>query len=306
MLARTRQDRLKLSDRVWRTSENARSSIQHIVEDAVVRGQDARTTAKQVQQYLQPGVFKPHKLETRRRLGVSTDVSYQAMRLARTEMNDAFHEGMIAANQHNPGYLGVFWRLSGSHFISDVCTDMAADMSHDVLGFYPKGKEPVRPHPNCMCIAIPAYEDLDQFVERLREWHDNPQLHPDIDGWYNQDNTRQILGHALEKVAIPEVTTTAGVITVTIDGLKITYGGTMPKNLRELVTRLDSTDNRVVGKLARKEEDKGDFKAGIINVVKKAIQGRNSANQTIVTSATSREDLMLRTRDSTGKATARR
>ncbi len=80
----------------------------------------------------------------------------------------------------------------------------------------------------------------------------------------------------------------------------------MPKNLRELVTRLDSTDNRVVGKLARKEEDKGDFKAGIINVVKKAIQGRNSANQTIVTSATSREDLMLRTRDSTGKATARR
>ncbi|MBT9137177.1 MAG: hypothetical protein DDT34_02264 [Firmicutes bacterium] len=150
MLARTRKDGLKLSDRVWRTSESARNSIRTIVEDAVARGQDARTTAKHVQQYLQPGVFKPHKLEVRQRLRIDTDVSYQAMRLARTEMNNAFHEGTIAANQHNPGYRGIFWRLSGTHIVPDVCTDMAADMSHGEPGFYPKGKEPVRPHPQCV------------------------------------------------------------------------------------------------------------------------------------------------------------
>ncbi len=121
MLARTRKDGLKISDRVWRASESARNSVRMIVEDAVARGQDARTTAKQVQQYLQPGVWKAHKAETANRLRIGADISYQAMRLARTEMNNAFHEGAIAANQHNPGYLGIYWRLSDAHVVPDIC-----------------------------------------------------------------------------------------------------------------------------------------------------------------------------------------
>ncbi len=194
MLARTRKDGLKISDRVWRASESARNSVRIIVEDAVARGQDARTTAKQVQQYLQPGVFRAHKFDIRQRLRIDTDVSYQAMRLARTEMNNAFHEGTIVANQYSPGYRGIYWMLSDAHVVPDICTDMAADMSHGEPGFYPKGKEPVRPHPSCMCHILPAYENAVQFTERLREWRDNPSLHSDIDAWYTQDNTRQILG----------------------------------------------------------------------------------------------------------------
>ncbi len=196
MLARTRQDGLKISDRVWRTGEKARDSVRMIVEDAVARGQDARTTAKQVQQYLKPGVWTAHKAETARRLGVSKDVSYEGMRLARTEMNNAFHEGTIAANQHAPGYQGVYWRLSPAHPAPDVCDDMAESMLYGRTGFYPKGQEPVRPHPQCFCNVIPAYEDSAQFTERLREWTRNPELHPDIGAWYNHSGVRQILGHA--------------------------------------------------------------------------------------------------------------
>lgn len=186
MLARTRQDGLKISDRVWRTSEVARNNITRIIEDAVARGQDARTTARQVQRYLQPGVWTAHKAETRRRLGVSKDVSYEAMRLTRTEMNNAFHEGMIAANYNNPAYTGILWRLSPAHVVPDICTDMARDLSFGVPGFYPKGLEPVRPHPQCMCAPIPAYEDLEQFKRRLIEWRDNPASHTDIDAWYSR------------------------------------------------------------------------------------------------------------------------
>lgn len=200
MVARTRRDGLKLSDRVWRTSERARNSVQRIIEDAVVRGQDARTTARQVQQYLQPGVWKAHKAETRRRLGVGTDVSYQAMRIARTEMNNAFHEGMIAANQHSPGYRGIYWRLSARHIVPDICTDMAVDMSHGEPGFYPKGKEPVRPHPNCWCVAVSAWESPEQFTERLRGWTQNPSLQPDIERWYNED-ARRFMGRTV--ITIP-------------------------------------------------------------------------------------------------------
>jgi hypothetical protein len=196
MLARTRRDGLKISDRVWRTSENARNNIRRIVEDAVVRGQDARKTARLVQQYLQPGVWKALKLETRRRLGVGTDVSYQAMRLARTEMNNAFHEGMVAANQHSPGYRGIYWRLSPQHPAPDVCDDMATDMSHGEPGFYPKGFEPVRPHPQCFCITISSWENPEQFAERLRSWQQNPRLQPDIERWYNED-ARRFIGRTI-------------------------------------------------------------------------------------------------------------
>ena len=191
MLARTRRDGLKISDRVWRTSEVARNSVRMIIEDAVARGQDARATARQVQQYLQPGIWKAHKADVRKRLGISKDVSYQAMRLARTEMNNAFHEGMIAANQHSPGYRGIYWRLSGvPGRVPDVCDDMAADMSYGEPGFYPKGFEPVRPHPSCRCVTIPAYENPEQFTERLRSWQRNPNLQPDIERWYNEDARR--------------------------------------------------------------------------------------------------------------------
>lgn len=202
MLARTRRDGLKISDRVWRTSEAARNSVRRIIEDAVVRGQDARTTARQVQQYLQPGIWKAHKADVRKRLGISKDISYQAMRLARTEMNNAFHEGMVAANQHSPGYRGIYWRLSHRHVVPDICTDMATDMSNGEKGFYPKGSEPVRPHPNCWCVPVPAYEDPDQFAERLRGWTQNPRLHPDIDRWYNED-ARRFIGRTVVMMPLP-------------------------------------------------------------------------------------------------------
>ncbi|MGV8164636.1 MAG: hypothetical protein ACLKAK_07250 [Alkaliphilus sp.] len=161
--------------------------MRRVIEDAVVRGQDSRTTAKQVQKYMQPNVWTAHKAETRRKLGVHKDVSYEAMRLARTEMNNAFHEGAIAANQHSPGYLGIYWKLSAAHVIPDICTDMATDMSHGAPGFYPKGLEPTLPHPQCMCSSISRWEDPQQFAERLREWIHEPHLQPDIEAWYNED-----------------------------------------------------------------------------------------------------------------------
>lgn len=192
MLSRTRKDGLKLSDRVWRVGEKARAAVTRLVEDGVARELDSRVLARKVQRYLQPGVWTAHKLETRRRLGVSKDVSYEAMRLARTEMNNAFHEGMIAANQEVPSYRGIYWRLSGSHPAPDVCDDMATNTSYGEPGFYPKGYEPIRPHPQCFCVTVPAYEDPRQFTERLREWGQNPSSQPDIEEWYN-GTARQFL-----------------------------------------------------------------------------------------------------------------
>jgi len=187
LLSRTRTDGLALSDRVWRISQRARTALQRLVEDGVARGLDSRRMAREAQRYLQPGVWTAHKAETRLRLGVPADVSYEAMRLARTEITAAFHEGMIAANRGTPGYRGIYWRLSGSHPLGDVCDRMASTTEHGEPGFYPRGKEPQRPHPQCMCNVVPAFDSPEAMAERLRDWTRDPESQPELEAWYNGD-----------------------------------------------------------------------------------------------------------------------
>ncbi|ADD02651.1 hypothetical protein TthWC1_2574 [Thermoanaerobacter thermohydrosulfuricus WC1] len=182
LLARTGPDGLKLSDRVWRTSQTARNALKVIVEDGVVRGLDSRKLAKLTQKYLQPGVWTPLKQETRKRLGVPADVSMEAMRLAVTELHHAFHEGTRMAWSAVPGVEGYYWRLSNSHGITDICDDYA---SYNGNGFWPKDELPEKPHPWCRCYIIPAVEEPERFVERLKEWVYSPELQPDIEEWYN-------------------------------------------------------------------------------------------------------------------------
>lgn len=186
LVSRTGPDGLVLSDRTWRAGRRWRRAAQTVVEDGVARGLSARDLARQLQQYLAPGVFTAHKRETRRRLGVPTDVSYEALRLARTEMANAFHEGTILANQAVPGYQGVLWRLSAAHPMRDVCDDLAESRAHGRPGFYPVGQEPTRPHPQCLCTLLPVHEDEDAFTDRLVDWLSDPYRQPDIEQWYTE------------------------------------------------------------------------------------------------------------------------
>jgi hypothetical protein len=181
ILSRTYHDGLKLSDRVWRTSRNARRAIERLVEDAIVRGLDARTLARHVERYLQPGVGTAFKDETRRRLKVPRDVSMEAMRLAVTEMQHSFHEGTVQAYRHVPSCRGFYWRLLAVHTVPDICNDYATRGGD---GFWEKGLVPVKPHPWCRCVLIPVMEDPGDFVQRLKKWVKDPQSQTDLQNWY--------------------------------------------------------------------------------------------------------------------------
>jgi hypothetical protein len=186
LMARTYADGLKLSDRIWNTCQLARDNMALMVEEAVARGLDARKLAKNIQHQLQPGKFIAHKAETARRLGISKNVSYPAMRLARTEINNAFHEGCILGNKATPGYEGAYWRLSGQHPVPDVCDDFATYTGDggNEPGFYKMGNEPFRPHPQCMCYLVPALEDPAKMAERLKQWIFDPSSDPKLEHWY--------------------------------------------------------------------------------------------------------------------------
>jgi len=91
-------------------------------------------------------------------------------------------------------------------------------------------------------------------------------------------------------------------------GHKINFPACLtPDNVQELIDRLDDTDNRAVGRKARKEEDRSEFSPGIIKAVKETIQEYNRANQGAGISAKdARAERILFEKDSSGKRTPRK
>ncbi len=149
--ARTKKG-LYLSDRIWKQGEDFNNIIRDIIQEAVAAGQDAVTTSRMMEQYVRHGkttLAKDYPEMMKRMAGrVPGDLSYEALRLARTEMTAAFGEGTIAAAQVTPSYIGMKWVLSNSHPVFDICDYYA---SHDEglgKGVYSPGNEPPYPgHP---------------------------------------------------------------------------------------------------------------------------------------------------------------
>jgi len=181
---RTYKDGLKVSDRVWRVGEDARRELYTAIRNGVAQGQDPRELAKSIKHLLNPDVATPLRSETRKKLGVSKDVPMEAMRLAVTELQNANYEATIGAYSLSPLYQGIYWRLSSNHPIEDICDEYA---SHNGDGFWEKGSEPTKPHPWCRCIAVPKLLSPEDTVKTMREWIKEPNSHPDIEKWYQEN-----------------------------------------------------------------------------------------------------------------------
>lgn len=154
-------------------------------------GQDAVKTARMLQRYVRQGaqtLARDYPNMMKRMAGrIPGDISYEALRLARTEMTAAFGEGTIAAARVSPSYIGMKWVLSKSHPLTDICDDLAAHDEGLGRGVYSPGDEPPLPaHPNCICTLVPVHEEPEKFVERLKKWRDDPTSDQELEKWYNE------------------------------------------------------------------------------------------------------------------------
>ena len=203
--ARTKKG-LFLSDRIWEQGEKFRNTMRDIVQEAVATGQDAVKTARMLQQYVRQGAMTlardyPNMMK-RMKGRVPGDISYEALRLARTEMTAAFGEGTIAAARVSPSYIGMKWVLSHSHPMVDMCDTLAEHDEGLGRGVYPPGDEPPYPaHPNCLCALVSIHEDPEKFVERLKKWQDDPSSDQELEKWYNNIYQEK----ATEKQTFPSV-----------------------------------------------------------------------------------------------------
>lgn len=144
---------IPLADSVYLNQAHTNGTIDRIVNSGLARGVSAKELADEVRQYVNPNT--------------PGGVKYAAMRLARTELNHAFHAGQVRQAQEDPWVTAVRWHLSGSHPTPDECNQYAEEEHVDGLGagVFDKFQVPGKPHPNCLCYTTPETVEPDDFVE---------------------------------------------------------------------------------------------------------------------------------------------
>lgn len=135
-----------LSARVHNNAALASGRIERTIRAHIIGGSvNAKELAGTVKKFINPST--------------PGGVSYAAMRLARTEINNTFHDRTIQNGQDKPWVGGMKWNLSHSHPKPDRCNDLAEEHSEGKSpGVYTPDAVPEKPHPQCFCYV--TYETI--------------------------------------------------------------------------------------------------------------------------------------------------
>ena len=145
----TGESYIPLAQSVYRARDLSKGYVDRTINVHLARGASSRELAKAVRNQIKPDV--------------PGGVSYAAMRLARTEINNAFHSQAISDCEDNQFSNGAVWHLSRVHKPDpgDLCEEYAA------IGDFDKGNIPKKPHPHCRCFIVPKTMGWDDFETAL-------------------------------------------------------------------------------------------------------------------------------------------
>lgn len=175
-------DGLQLSQRIWRLENGGLTTLRNTLNTAYTERTSAVGLARQIEAQL--GADQDMPRWTRRRLygmtaseragdrtglltgteNRSRGIAYNALRLARTELQFANHAVSAEIATHAPWVTGQYVRLSPAHPKSDICDQWAAG------GPYPKGDSILPLHSQCMCYREDAVMDKSQFTQQVKGW----------------------------------------------------------------------------------------------------------------------------------------
>lgn len=174
------QSYVPLSKQVYNTSKLSKGWIDSKINQALASGWDAKRLAKEVAGSINPNV--------------RGGVSYAANRLARTEINNAYHAASWDRFNRSVIVEEVEWLLSSSHPEDDICNDYATQSP------FKKNAVPAKPHPHCYCYIVPRLPTDEEFIDKLfaGEYGDEP--------WVNELSTPRLASAASapRKAAAPK------------------------------------------------------------------------------------------------------
>jgi hypothetical protein len=162
----------RLSDRIWQTSIATRSRIDALLADGIRSGRSAFDMARDLEPFL-----LPNRANLRTNKPYGTNASFDAMRLARSEISRAHSWATYVSGAFNPFADGLDWALSARHPKIDIC-DKFATIGMDgsrIREPYPMnaGFVPlvlVDSHPQCLCVnRLYASLSTGEVVEQLRQ-----------------------------------------------------------------------------------------------------------------------------------------
>ena len=170
-----------LSNRVWDITSANMQDINNIIAYGIAVNQSPRDIAKQLERYLKPENSLgwsirqyTDKYGIKRFAQVHNNiVDWRAQRLARTALQHAYQQTLVALTKDNPFVSGYIWHADGAN-ACQLCMDRDGR-------FYTPSELPLD-HPNGQCdfeVAI----DEEKAMNDLAGFYENPILYPDIQRW---------------------------------------------------------------------------------------------------------------------------
>lgn len=178
---------LTLSDRVWNSNANLRAELESSLNAALVKGQSAKSLAKDIKKYLNKpdkrfrrvrdkfGDLAPSKnaLQYSPGPGVYRSSQANALRLAKETINRAYRESDHLRWLQTPFIIG--YKLRNSERKATVC-DICSRMNGTV---FPKSYKFLGLHIGCLCTAIAIMCSDEEFDRILKDESYVPK-HPEM------------------------------------------------------------------------------------------------------------------------------
>ena len=147
ILARAGMSAVPLAERIYRTRVWMHGRLDRLIASTMATGLNAARFARVARDWFAPSV--------------PGGTRYAAMRLARTEINNAFHATSIDYARSKPWVSEMEWHLSKSHPTKDKCDVLAAESP------FPVHLVPRKPHPQCLCYVTEVTPDEDAWIDQF-------------------------------------------------------------------------------------------------------------------------------------------
>ena len=192
-------DGFKLSQRIWRLDQESLERIRQVVYQGVADGSSAWQVAGQLEGVLGAGADCPRWTRSRLYRLTKSDiasgdrtglysgdecdaqgVSYNALRLARNEIQIAHHRATDEIMGRIPWIEKEQVMLSPAHPETDICDDVVGAGERGE-GIYPKGEILLPLHVQCLCYKVAVLLPPDEFAGKLRGWVRGESEWPEMD-----------------------------------------------------------------------------------------------------------------------------
>lgn len=146
---------MPLSEKVYRTRAISDGLLEKEIGRSLLLGEGRGKLAKRVVGFVNPQT--------------PGGASYASKRLARTELNSAFHYTQIDQRVGEPWTAGMKWNLSGSHPEGDECDDYAFSQHYrgGESGVFRASDVPGKPHPNCLCYLTTVQASDEEMMRKF-------------------------------------------------------------------------------------------------------------------------------------------